>query len=199
MAFLVAMLLGTMLGGANYWALTGLGIEPLARPELGGILLGGPVLLALLCALILSSESATETEADVDAETAPSRPEASALRLLAILQEEGRLIDFLTEDIGPYSDQEVGAAVRDVQESSAKALRSLLTVEPIMAGEEEEEVTIEVGFDPAAVRLTGNVAGDPPFTGVLRHGGWRMTRIELPETATGGDLDILAPAEVEIP
>jgi len=47
------------------------------------------------------------------------------------------------------------------------------------------------------VRLTGNVHGQPPFRGVLQHGGWRAEHVTLPKTA-GVDAAILAPAEVEI-
>src|SRR5579885_2189435 len=97
------------------------------------------------------------------------------LALLAALQEEGRLVDFLTEDIAPYSDAQVGAAVRDIQAKCRKALESCVKLEPILRGAEDDPVTIETGFDPAAVRLTGNVTGGPPFRGVLRHAGWRAT------------------------
>jgi hypothetical protein len=67
-----------------------------------------------------------------------------------------------------------------------------------MAQNEEEQVTIADGFDPSAVRLTGNVSGKPPFTGALKHRGWRVKEIKLPQTAEGQDEFILMPAEVEL-
>src|SRR5207253_6846543 len=37
----------------------------------------------------------------------------AAVQLLAILQREGRLLDFLQEDVDGYADAQIGAAVRD--------------------------------------------------------------------------------------
>jgi hypothetical protein len=64
---------------------------------------------------------------------------------------------------------------------------------------EGEEVTIPAGFDPGAVKLTGNVTGQPPFKGILRHGGWKAGRFNLPELSGTVSPDIISPAEVEIP
>ena len=66
--------------------------------------------------------------------------------------------------------------------------------------EEGAEVTVKAGFDPKAIRLTGNVVGDPPFRGVLRHRGWKVARVDLPEPVSGQQRPgwILAPAEVEM-
>jgi hypothetical protein len=119
------------------------------------------------------------------------------LRLLATLQEEGRLVDFFTEDIATYTDEQIGAATRGIHASCRKALAGAVTVEPIMAGDEGATVTVPAGFDPTAIRLVGNVGGTPPFTGVLRHSGWRATRINVPPRG-GQDPKVIAPAEVEI-
>ncbi len=127
---------------------------------------------------------------------APSGPD---LRVLAVLQRDGRLVDFLQEDIDPYTDSQVGAAVRDIHRGCRKALRDYLTVSPILAGQEDAEVTIAPDFDPAAIRLTGNVQGSPPFRGVLKHHGWRVESVHLPALpGARDDSSVLAPAEVEI-
>jgi hypothetical protein len=157
-------------------------------------LVAGPVVLALLALAILRPAAVTAPPAP--ARTPP--PETAALALLAALQEEGRLVDFLTEDIAPYSDAQVGAAVRDIQAKCRKALESCVKLEPILRGAEDDPVTIETGFDPAAVRLTGNVTGGPPFRGVLRHAGWRATAVTL-SPRPGHDAHVIAPAEVELP
>src|SRR5688572_25231603 len=39
-------------------------------------------------------------------------PTESALQLLGLLQREGRLLDFLMEDMSGYADAEIGAAAR---------------------------------------------------------------------------------------
>ena len=127
---------------------------------------------------------------------APSGPD---LRVLAVLQRDGRLVDFLQEDIDPYSDAQIGAAARDIHRGCRKALRDYLTVSPILPGLEESEVTIAPDFDPASIALTGNVQGSPPFRGVLKHHGWRDEAVHLPALPGARDeSSVLAPAEVEI-
>jgi hypothetical protein len=121
------------------------------------------------------------------------------LRILAVLQRDGRLVDFLQEDIDAYNDGQIGAAVRDIHKGCRKALREYLTVEPILGGEEDSPVTVGPDFDPSEIRLTGNVQGSPPFKGVLKHHGWRVKSAQLPVLpASRSQNSVLAPAEVEI-
>jgi hypothetical protein len=122
-----------------------------------------------------------------------------AVQMLALLQREGRLIDFFSEDLTPYPDAQVGAAVRELHAGCRKALEQYVTLEPILEGEEDGPVTVEAGFDPASVKLVGNVTGRPPLRGLLRHRGWRATEVELPPLAPQESARaIVAPAEVEI-
>ncbi|HVO25205.1 MAG TPA: DUF2760 domain-containing protein [Candidatus Margulisiibacteriota bacterium] len=130
---------------------------------------------------------------------APGPPSpAPALRLLALLQQEGRLIDFLKEDIDGYSDAQVGAAVRSIHAGCRKALTERIEFERIFSAEDGSEVVVEAGFDPATIRLTGNVTGTPPFRGTLQHAGWRAAKVALPQSPGDTDATIIAPAEVEI-
>lgn len=122
----------------------------------------------------------------------------AALQLLGMLQQEGRFIDFLEEDVAAYSDAEVGAATRVVHEGCKRALRQHFAIEAVRPEQEGTKLTLPEGFDSSAVRVTGNVVGQPPFTGSLTHRGWRVTEIRLPKIASGHDLAILAPAEVEL-
>lgn len=123
----------------------------------------------------------------------------SALHLLAILQRKGRLIDFLQEDLNAYDDAQIGAAVRTVHAGCREALAAHVELTPIYDEAEGSAITVEAGFDAHAVRLTGNIAGDPPFKGALRHRGWRVVRVDLPErVSTDETALIVAPAEVEI-
>jgi hypothetical protein len=128
----------------------------------------------------------------------PSKPSGEPLRLLALLQREGRLVDFLMEEIQAYPDTQIGAAARDIHRQCKKVVQEHLQLEPVLAQNEEEPVTIADGFDPATVRLTGNVTGKPPFTGTLKHRGWRVKEIKLPQKVEGQDDFILMPAEVEL-
>jgi len=133
----------------------------------------------------------------------PKAPEAprppsteAALQLLALLQREGRLVDFLEEDVASFSDADIGAAARVVHTGCRKALREHVTLEPIRREEEGAKVTLETS--PAEVKLTGNVQGTGPYAGTLRHRGWRAVEIKLPTAVAGHDARIVAQAEVEL-
>jgi hypothetical protein len=122
----------------------------------------------------------------------------AALQLLALLQRDARLIDFVGEDLGGYADAQIGAAARLVHEGCAKVLHEHFSIVPVRDEAEGGRVTLQAGFDAAAVRLTGNVIGQPPFTGSLRHQGWRVTEVRLPKLVGGHDTRVVAPAEVEL-
>lgn len=126
-------------------------------------------------------------------------PREGALHLLALLQREGRLLDFCEEELSGFSDAEVGAAARTVHEGCRKALRDSLRLSPVRAEKEGAVLVLERGFDAREIRLTGNVVGDPPFRGTLRHHGWRGGDVRLPDPPPGEAAALLAPAEVELP
>ncbi len=134
---------------------------------------------------------------------APTPPPAatepqSALQLLSLLQQNGRLIDFLMEDITAFSDAEVGAAARLVHQGCRQTLEECLAVRPVREEAEGARVTLKAGFDASLVRLTGNVVGEAPFTGTLIHRGWQATAVRMPQATAGYDLKILTAAEVEL-
>lgn len=124
--------------------------------------------------------------------------EAGALAVLALLQREGRLVDFLQQDVASFGDDEIGAAARVVHAGCKKALGEHATIEQVFSDAEGARVEIAEGYEPASVKLVGDVKGAPPFTGTLRHRGWRAARLALPEPVAGYDVRILAPAEVEL-
>ncbi len=124
-------------------------------------------------------------------------PEA-ALQLLGLLQQEARFLDFVQENIAGHGDADIGAAVRVVHEGCRKVLNQHLDLEPVRTEAENSRITLPKGFDAGAVRVSGNIVGEPPFTGTLIHRGWRASRIHLPRLAEGHDAGILAPAEVEL-
>src|SRR6476469_2559367 len=135
---------------------------------------------------------------------APAQPNMAdtadrAVQMLALLQREGRFIDFALEDLATYSDAQIGAAARDVHAGCHRALERYVTLEAILPGREGEAVTIgqDQHIDPAAFHLVGNVAGQPPFRGRLLHAGWRASRVQLPPLGTTGRT-IVAPAEIEL-
>jgi hypothetical protein len=128
----------------------------------------------------------------------PATGNERVVQMLALLQRDGRLIDFFTEDIAQYDDAQVGAAVRDMHESCRNTLNRYLTLKPVVPGEEGKPFTVEAGFDPGAIKLIGNVTGRLPASGVLRHHGWQAADVRLPDVPVGASRSVIAPAEVEI-
>lgn len=147
--------------------------------------------------------TATKTKATFAApEVGGKAPNAESLdravQMLALLQRDGRLVDFLEEDVSSYPDGQLGAAVRSIHTSCRQVLERYVKLEPILSSEEDQPVTIRAGFDPAAIKLVGNVTGEPPIRGLLRHRGWRVTEVTLPSLPQGSGRAIVAPAEVEV-
>jgi hypothetical protein len=129
----------------------------------------------------------------------PPKPSGEPLRLLALLQREGRLLDFLLEDIQAYGNDQIGAAVRDIHKNCHKAIKDHIVLEPVLKDAEGATVQVTAGYDPSAIRLTGNVTGQPPFKGTLQHHGWRVKELKLAAPPEGQDEFVLQPAEVELP
>lgn len=140
--------------------------------------------------------AASVTGPDVKSPTVESSDRA--VQMLALLQRDGRLIDFLEEDVAPYPDAQLGAAVRTIHTACRQVLERYVKLEPVLRSEEDQPVTVPAGFDPAAIKLIGNVAGQAPLRGLLRHRGWRVKEATLPSLPQGTGRLIVAPAEVEI-
>ena len=130
------------------------------------------------------------------AEPLPPNP-AYALQLLAILQRDSRLVDFLMEDIAAYDDDQVGAAVRSLHDQARDSLARYLSLQPVIDGV-EGAYTRPATSDPAAVKFIGNVPAGKPEGGVLRHKGWRAAKVDLPVLNPKQDASFIAPAEIEI-
>ena len=157
------------------------------------ILFGGSLSPEVLAELNLAKR---ETKAPV-----PPAPVAKtsdgALQILAILQRDSRLIDFLMEDIASYSDDQVGAAVRELHDQCRDSVARYLTLQPVIDGV-EGTFTKAPSTDAQLVKFVGNVPAKPPTGGILRHKGWRVAKVDLPQLSSKQDAAILAPAEIEI-
>jgi hypothetical protein len=142
---------------------------------------------------------------DVKALPEPAQPrrvseegERGAVRLLAVLQREGRFVDFLLEDVASFDDAEVGAAARGVHAGCRKALAEFVTLVPVVDAAEGGDLEVPEGFDASAIAVVGNVHGAPPYKGTLAHHGWRAAKVKLPELPESMDAMVVAPAEVEV-
>jgi hypothetical protein len=129
----------------------------------------------------------------------PPKPSAEPLRLLTILQRDSRFLDFFMDDLGAAADDQVLAFVKKMHPECQAALKDHLVLEPVLAQTEGDTVEVPAGFDPSAIRLLGNVTGQPPFRGTLQHRGWRVKDIKLSPPPAGQDEFVLQPAEVYLP
>lgn len=121
-----------------------------------------------------------------------------ALQLLSLLQREGRLVDFVQQDIAGFADAQVGAAARVVHEGCRRALSGHAELAPIRSEDEGARLTLEAGYDASSIQLIGNVGGSGPYSGTLRHRGWRVTSLSLPLLVGEHDPHVICPAEIEL-
>ncbi len=130
----------------------------------------------------------------------PKKPARSeAVTLLAALQREARFLDFVQEPLDGLSDEQIGAATRDIHRNLAAVINRMFGPQPVLSESEGAAIEVPQGFDAGKYRLIGQVAGEPPFRGTLTHHGWQVAACQLPEwTGTPAAASIIAPAEVEI-
>ena len=148
----------------------------------------------------VKASAAKPTPVAKPAPAPPPKPQAGpsdgAVQILSILQSDARMIDFLMEDISAYSDDQVGAAVRDIQSKAHETLQRYMKLAPVVDGVEGVYVKTE-GLGKSAYKLVGNVPpnGKAPG-GLLRHKGWKAEKVDLPTAAPAGGQ--LVPAEIEV-
>lgn len=163
------------------------------------LLFGGKLPADLIAELGLAPKSAAPApKSPPPAAAAPQvKPADGALQLLGLLQREGRILDFFMEDLGQYSDEQIGAAARDVHEKTKEVLVRHFAPAPVIDAVEGSPATAPKGT--GVVKFIGNVpATGEPGPGILRHRGWKATTASLPTLASKQDLSILAPAEIEL-
>jgi hypothetical protein len=163
------------------------------------LLFSGELSSETLISLNLSRRpAAAPSKAAAPVPAAPAaRTADGALQILAILQRDSRLIDFLMEDVSAYSDDQIGAAVRELHDQCRDAIARYVTLAPVIDGVEGTYAKAPAQ-DPNLVKFVGNVPAKTPAGGTLRHKGWRATKVELPNLPAKQDASIIAPAEIEI-
>ncbi len=121
-------------------------------------------------------------------------PRASARVLLALLQREGRFVDFLEQSVDGFSDADVGAAARVVHVGCKKALAGRVVFAPVR--DEDEGARVCLGGSELDVMFSG-AGGLRAGTFTIVHRGWRITQDDLPALTAGHDGSLLQAAEVE--
>ena len=168
-----------------------------------GLALGLVVLASILAARGSKGESgAAPAEAAQPAPTGTDEKQAEAeiVSFLATLQEKGRLVDFLMDDVNAYDDAQVGAAARAVHAGCKAALQEHFRIRPLRQEGEGSTVQVEAGYVADEYRLLGRISGHAPFSGILVHRGWKTDFVKLPRIlrSSTDPLPTIAPAEVEL-
>ncbi len=147
-----------------------------------------------------SATSAAEPARPAPTPPQAGRSDAEIVHFLAMLQEKGRMVDFLMDDINAYSDAQVGAAARVVHAGCKGVLQEYFTVTPVRTEPEGSTVQVPAGYSADEYRLVGKIAGSAPFSGVLVHRGWKTDMVKLPQSLRNAadPLPTIAPAEVEV-
>lgn len=124
--------------------------------------------------------------------------DTSHLRLLSALQETGRFVDFIKEDVSSFNDAQIGAVVRKIHQDCGSVIEDTVAVRPLRDEPEGTKIQILKGYNPAELKLTGKIKGEPPFTGVVVHRGWKAQKRSLPKRTIISDSNVICPAEIEI-
>ena len=200
---IVSIILTVVLVGLNAFSLSPTSSRYHFYMSVGSLL----VALALLVLMLLirsrpqSPDSySTEAASSPRPQALTNRAEVEIVSLLGTLQERGRLVDFLMEDITTFNDAQVGAAARVVHDGCRAALQEYLGIRSVREESEGSSVTVPAGYQADEYRLIGNIRGPGPFTGTLVHRGWKADSVRLPRLVRveTDRLPTIAPAEVEI-
>jgi hypothetical protein len=130
--------------------------------------------------------------------TATNQAETEIVAFFALLQDKGRLVDFLMEDLTAFDDAQVGAAARVVHQGCGEVLKEYFKITSVSEAEEGSQVVVPAGYAADQYRMIGKLGGNPPFTGKLVHKGWKTEYVKLPRSIKTDRLPAIAPAEVEI-
>jgi hypothetical protein len=161
------------------------------------------IVVLVLCFFGAPREAVAPAAAPVAAQPPPpaaNQAEAEVVAFVSLLQEKGRLVDFLMEDVTPYDDKQVGAAARVVHQGCREVLNESFKITPISQAEEGSRITVPASFPADEYLLLGKISGDPPFTGTLLHKGWKTESVKLPRILKSDEkrLPSIAPAQVEL-
>ncbi len=205
---LVLIIAALLLVAVSATAFVPVGTFPVTEPfqqYLPPVTLGLAILVLIAAFLQPSLKAPSPTPAAEPARPEPERPQvnradAEVVHFLSMLQEKGRLVDFLMDDINPYSDAQVGAAARVVHVGCKGVLQDHFSISPVRTEQEGSTVQVPAGYSADAYRLVGKIAGSAPFSGVLVHRGWKTDSVKLPQLLRGAadPLPAIAPAEVEV-
>jgi len=130
--------------------------------------------------------------------TTTNQAETEIVAFFALLQDKGRLMDFLMEDLTAFDDARVGAAARVVHQGCGEVLKEYFKITPVSEAEEGSQVVVPADYAADQYRMIGKLGGNPPFTGKLVHKGWKTEYVKLPRSNKTDRLPAIAPAEVEI-
>lgn len=127
--------------------------------------------------------------------------DAEILHLMRLLQEKGRLVDFLMEDITSYQDNQVASAARVVHQGCRNLLQQYFEIASIHDAPEGAEIDLNEDFDRQRYRLLGSIPKANSYRGKVVHRGWQTKSIKLPRVQDKEDrlnTNVISPVDVEV-
>lgn len=165
---------------------------------IAAVLLSIVVLVLAFSPRPATAPAVAEAKMPAAAAAPENQARAEIVTLLGLFQEKGRLVDFLMEDITPFSDAQVGVVARTVHQGCKEVLADHFQIEPVSPVGEGATFTVPAGYAADEYRLTGKLSGDAPFSGKIVHKGWKTSMVKLPRVMKTDRLPAIAPAQVEV-
>lgn len=123
------------------------------------------------------------------------------VNLLSLLQEKGRLLDFLMDEVTFYTDAQIGAAGRVVHQGCSKVIREFFNISPLHDDDEGTLIKLAKEDSLEAYRILGKNAEEAPFEAKILHRGWGTDKVNLPRRSSPpAHIDgkvVISPIEVE--
>lgn len=117
------------------------------------------------------------------------------LVFLRLLQEEGRLIDFLKQDITTYDDSQVASASRVVHRGCSSIINKYLSIATVIDSEENSTIDFPKDLLDGSIKVQGK---NGEKIRVI-HQGWKLISANIPEIVRDLDAEelLIVPAEGE--
>jgi hypothetical protein len=129
---------------------------------------------------------------------ASSQSVAEALQMLSLLQQRGRFVDFVMQDIAPIANEQIGAVARFVHQGCRSVFDELFEINPVREEGEGATITLAGAPDPEQVRIQGRTPTYPTQATIV-HRGWLTNRVTLPSVTTERHPPyVIAPADAEV-
>ena len=149
-----------------------------------------------------AEDSLQEAKRKLEAQENSPYQQSQVIQLLNLLQQKGRFLDFLMEDILEHSDEDLGSAARFVHQGCSQIMKEYFKIMPLSEQKEGEQMVLEKDHDPYKFLLLEGTINQEQQEVKIIHRGWVTTNINLPKASKSNtsshNTGIISPIELEI-